>query len=171
MNEFKVGQEVFVVWNNMRHSHQSIETIEKVGRKWISIGGRYRFDPETMNIDGGDYMSPGSVYLSKEEWQREQEISSAWKDFRMKVYDQRSIPADLTVEKINQAIELLGLPITKKIVEVECNGWELRYDLDAAKAAVSLFEIDGWKARFEDFQDSGNYVGETHVKVTFERKV
>lgn len=87
--DFEVGQ---VVWykSNDRHRRGNSPTlpynVTKVGRKWVTIrqGDKdyteERFDPSETRFrgmgwpcDGGDFSSPGTVYLREEDLKLEEE--------------------------------------------------------------------------------------------------
>ena len=94
-----IGAEVWVVWRN---GPPRMETVTAVGRKWVQIG-RYRFDHETLKLDGGQYTSPGQAYLSRDEWERNTEKEKAW--WRFKSGLAWRAPDHLSLEDINAMIE------------------------------------------------------------------
>ena len=100
--KFEVGQVVFVVRNDNRRSTYNA-TVTKVGRKWVYINEHQRFDPQTKLIDGGNYQSPGRVYLSRDEYDETVTRANAWRDLRSEVQYLYSAPNHLTTERI-QAI-------------------------------------------------------------------
>lgn len=59
---FKVDDQVYYVPRDQRWDQPRYKFISKVGRKWIYCGDRFRFDKETLQVDGGQYSSPGRVY-------------------------------------------------------------------------------------------------------------
>ena len=56
--------------------------VTKVGRKWAYIGDRFRFDIESMEVDGGQYVSPGNLYLSEADCIAADELDKDWSDLR-----------------------------------------------------------------------------------------
>lgn len=74
--DFVVGQELFVVFNRQRIG-ASLRSerlkIIKVGRKWLTLKDytEIRADKETLELDGGDYCSPGRCYLSEEDYRED----------------------------------------------------------------------------------------------------
>jgi hypothetical protein len=77
---YQVGQKLWYV-PNRRYSQPEWVTIEKVGRKWLSVGRRLRLDAETLQADGGGYSSPGRAYLTQEEHSTAVRIAAKWSEF------------------------------------------------------------------------------------------
>lgn len=100
----KVGDKLWRVLSGGRGSYET--TVTKVGSKWIYFReGRGRCDFDG-NIDGGNYLSPGTCYPTKEVYEAELALRDAWCEFTTKVSDRR-MPKGMTVEKIQQAKDLL----------------------------------------------------------------
>ena len=80
------------------------DTIEKVGRKWVTLTGRHnrttRFDIETHRLDGGDYSSPGAVYLNEAEYTDATCRAWAWGQLRSAVYNKCNVPEHLSLTDI-----------------------------------------------------------------------
>ena len=82
VDDFHVGQEVWVV-PIRGHGNSLHSTIEKIGRRWITLSKyKWRFDPETGLVDGNGYSSPARVYLSKDDWEATLEVTRLWDAFR-----------------------------------------------------------------------------------------
>lgn len=80
---YQVGQEVWVLdTQRIRHPNASTPlhkaTISAIGRKWATIGRKERFDITNGQLDGGEYTSPGRVFLSPEAFQQEVRLNAAW---------------------------------------------------------------------------------------------
>lgn len=114
----KVGDRLFVV--NKGYSGRFLErwaTVTKIGRKWadLQFEGRAsrhradRFDMETMELDGGDFTSPGRVYRSKEEWRWEARDERLWKEFHDAIRHLYKKPANVNDVAIFKAAEALGI--------------------------------------------------------------
>jgi len=105
----EVEMEVFVVPSGHKGNPFTADII-KVGRKWATLDSNMgRFDIKTWRIDGGAYSSPGTCYPNEQEYNDEQELNKAWRklsDFFRHHYTRHP---DVTVEKIKQAAELLGV--------------------------------------------------------------
>ncbi len=109
-NDFKVGDTVFLVYDERRRGLGREVQITKVGRKWIDINnGQHRIDRETLRIDGRGYSSPGRVWRTKEEYEDHAKTSQLWSSLKRFVYDNHQIPQGVTKEKILQASALLGM--------------------------------------------------------------
>lgn len=78
-SDFKVGQKLVAVYSLNRQEPMVRDVcVVGVGRKWVGfeeIDARYpsrdRFDPFSMQIDGGQRTSPGRVYLDRDDYARE----------------------------------------------------------------------------------------------------
>lgn len=113
-SDFKIGQSVVVNWSGYNKSRTTEETITKVGRKWVELAeGQYRFDPRNMFLDGRGDASLGKVYLSHAELNDEQEREQLWRSIARRVRDIYSLPAYLTLERLQQLAKLLEAPEKK----------------------------------------------------------
>ena len=81
-NGWTLGMDVFVVETlNRITPHKWTGQVTKIGRRWITVGttfGSIRFDAETGQIDGGQYMPPGRVWASEQEYLESTEAHQAW---------------------------------------------------------------------------------------------
>lgn len=80
---WRLGAQVYAVFDRGIAKPRYM-SITKIGRRWITIkdgGHTERFDAETMHIDGGQYISPGRVYLHEDDYRNTLEINKAWADF------------------------------------------------------------------------------------------
>lgn len=108
-NTFEIGQTVFYT-DNDRKGRIYPSKVESIGRKWVNLEKHAgRFDKETMLLDGGQYSSPGKVYLSEEVYRNELAVEDLWKKFR-EAYTYRA-PEGVTVDNIREAARLLKLEI------------------------------------------------------------
>jgi hypothetical protein len=108
----KVGQKLWLVYHERRRGEPCEVEVVKVGRKWATLNrNRGRIDIETLHLDGGHYSSAGRCYLFKEQYESERDLSIAWVGFKREIHDMSGVaPKGVTIEKIKQARELLGLP-------------------------------------------------------------
>jgi hypothetical protein len=94
--------------------------VTKVGRKWAELqpdgrkwrGRDDRFSLEDGHIDGGDFMSPGRVFLSEEAYHEHARALALWKPFREAM--SRSfwnMPHDMTPDRIEAAAKALGVDL------------------------------------------------------------
>jgi hypothetical protein len=88
--DFQSGQKLFALYDhNVKSPTLEGITITKIGRQWVSFARdsyRYhadsRFNPNTMRIDGGNYTSPGDVWISEEDWKDDQLAQRLWMQVR-----------------------------------------------------------------------------------------
>ncbi len=104
-----IGQKLWYVSNVHRGKPIQHEVIvEKIGRKWFEVEGCFpRMEIETLQADGGQYMSPGRCYLSEQDYIKEQELIKAWTEFQRKLSAMYYAPKGMTVEKIKKLNGLL----------------------------------------------------------------
>lgn len=106
-----VGQELWFV--PTRYGNEKIErtlTVTKVGRVWAEVTGGYvgwRFDLETLQIDGKDYTSPGTVYLDRAVWDLKKKRSQLWSAIRNHVSNNNTVPSHVTVENLEEFLRLI----------------------------------------------------------------
>lgn len=87
LNEIKVGQKLWYVPIERRHDPFSV-MVESIGRKWFSVKADWyslKINLEDFCADGGKYTSPGKCWLSKESYESEMELRSAWDDFKRRI--------------------------------------------------------------------------------------
>ncbi len=113
MTEFNVGQKLWWVWSDPRTGDPKSVTIEKVGRKWITLSNGHRIDKESMRADGDGYASPGCCYMSETEYQVAKMRAFLWSDLRRKV-EFGAVPNGVTIADIREAARLLRIELTKE---------------------------------------------------------
>jgi hypothetical protein len=104
---YKPGQTVWLVLSDNRHTCRPAR-ITRVGRKWATLDDGNRFDVTNGLLDGRNYSSPGRVWLSSEAHAQHVELVKSWRQLNSAT-DAYAPPAGLTLERIAQARELLGL--------------------------------------------------------------
>jgi hypothetical protein len=91
-------------------------TVVKVGRKWAEIDKQVdrmrtyaagRIDIKTMFLDGGRYSSPGRCWLSKADYDREQQRQATWKTVHAWVSGRINAPDNLPISAMMQAMVIL----------------------------------------------------------------
>jgi len=116
-DDWPVGGQVFVVRDTYRHKAGIYLTITKVGRKWVYLGKEEyqqdRFDPETMELDGYGYSSPGKVYESEQDFEEQDEAHRVWGEFRQCLA--RTPPKGLTAARIREIADEWNLPINGEL--------------------------------------------------------
>lgn len=105
---WEIGMTVCVVTKGYsRRDIVSDGVIAKIGRRWITLSGAnpYRFDAETMALDGRGYSSPGRVYVSRNEYECSAEAYAAWVDLMQRLSHQP--PKGMSAERIREIAEEL----------------------------------------------------------------
>lgn len=117
--DFKPGQALVVGTHNTnpRSAFRVDETphdvtVARVGRKWVTIAtasgfSPWRFDPEEMEIDGGDYASPGNVYWNRFAFDQAQEKRALWTELQTMMRDNYSAPYSLTAGALRQFVSCM----------------------------------------------------------------
>jgi hypothetical protein len=100
----KAGDELYFLAHQKYRSSEEV-TVLKVGRKWATLDNQARIDLSDWLADGGAYSSPGRCYLSKQEYDDEQELLDKWETFAKRV-SERNPPEGMTIGKITQLTEL-----------------------------------------------------------------
>jgi hypothetical protein len=107
MMNLTVGQIVYVREARRGGGLQSVR-VTKIGRKWITLGdNRYRLEVGKRILDGKGYSSPGTVYLSEDQFHGELAIDKAWSKFKYAMGCNHAPPTGVTVGAIEQAMQLL----------------------------------------------------------------
>lgn len=126
----RVGDQLYVSGRNRNRSYEAI--VVSVGRKWAYLiptdqyhnmlqrDGKFDFqtqksrcrrfslDRDQFEIDGNGYASPGTVYLSKEHFDRSVTRDKLWGQFRDKVAIRFKAPPE---EDILKAAKVLGIDL------------------------------------------------------------
>ena len=87
MTKFKIGQKLFRDKNlNFQRGKacQSWVTINKVGRKWLTVDYGERVNIETLEVDRGQSSSPAQCYLTKKEYDEKVVKDEIWAAVRRK---------------------------------------------------------------------------------------
>ena len=111
--DFKVGRKVFIAFNDSRYRHSNkLYEIIKIGNKWINIENDYRFNPENMQIDRGQYSSPAQVFLSEKEYLDKKYKDKLFTKIRLDI--PWSCPIDITIHDLEKVLELLKILMEDK---------------------------------------------------------
>ncbi len=95
----QVGQKLWFVPKNGSGTPHEV-TVEKIGRKWASIGRRGRINLETLAVDGGEYSSPGQCYEDRAAYETKVELQAAWSSLQNKFRYQWAVPDGVTMDAI-----------------------------------------------------------------------
>lgn len=114
-----VGQVVCIVITlNVKPDHHCplAAKVTKVGRKWVNLstiglGAFYRVPVGSRDLDGGNYSSPGKVWVDEHEYQRRKATEEAWSALQRKIEYVREVPDHISEEDVRFAASRLGLPL------------------------------------------------------------
>lgn len=110
--QLKVGDTLWFAGHRESASRQVVVT--KVGKKWAELDCPMRICLKTWEVDGGNYMSPGHCWESKEEYDAFQLLHKSWWAFADSIRKSKP-PAGMTVERIREAASVLGINLEKEI--------------------------------------------------------
>ena len=111
-HKFKAGDTLFFVSSLAKDKR--LVTIEKVGRKWMTLAGfidgqRIAIDDPALDVDIPGYGSVGRCHPTESHYVAHVERVRAWNTLRSDV-NSKWVPADcVTIERISEARKLLGL--------------------------------------------------------------
>ena len=104
----EVGQELWYVPSDTRREAKAV-IVTKVGRKWATLDNHNRVDMETMDVDGGNYSSPGTCYLDRKAYEEQCRANKLFMEFYRKLG--YCVKRGVTAEDILQAAKLLHIEI------------------------------------------------------------
>lgn len=113
-DEIKPGDELYYVPSGNRNGNPSWITVQKVGRKWITLPYRMRCDKETLVVDGGDYQSPGRCYRSAEEYYESKHLSLIQNSLQEWFEWLRGNVRTLTAEQCQQIAAIAGIELPER---------------------------------------------------------
>lgn len=109
---FEVNQKLWYVPYQKYHGSPRGVTIEKIGRKWITLSNGQRCDKDG-NVDGGEHMSLGKCYLDRELYDNQLARENVWKIIRDFIDYNRQSPESLTIENLVEIAFKLGIAIVQ----------------------------------------------------------
>ena len=112
--DWKVGLKVYFVRTLNRRSYGQKEfwlTVKSIGRKWVTFDNGMRIDKNNPrgHVDGNNYSSPGRVYLSIEEYAKEQTRARCYTAIYKLTHRHHTAPDAVPTDNIVQAALLLGI--------------------------------------------------------------
>lgn len=111
-NGLYVGQELLLIINNVRKDRSELKVkITKVGIKWAAISGYFpdsRIDIRTLQVDGGNYSSPGQCYVDEQSYRKEQSIKNKWWKCREYFSPYSVIPTHITESDLDSILSILS---------------------------------------------------------------
>lgn len=100
MPAYEVGQALWFVPSHRNADKDGDETtVEKVGRKWVTLSNGFRID-FSGRADSGDYGSRGFAYESREAFEAARERNKAWSVLLDHLRHRFTAPDGLTTEEI-----------------------------------------------------------------------
>ena len=104
-----VGDTLLFVYENNPHKETVVVTIEKVGRKWITVSPSYmpRIDRFTMRADGAGYSSPGRCYDSREAYTNYLDRQLVWSEIVKVVRKPHEAPPYLSLASLQTIMRML----------------------------------------------------------------
>ncbi len=106
-----VGQELIVAPARHSHKKQSYKiTVESIGRKFANCEYSTRVYLKTLEIDGGQYSSPGKCFISEIEYANELEREHIWKQIQKATSD--FSPTNHSLSVMKAVAFLLGIKPT-----------------------------------------------------------
>lgn len=107
MKKYKVGDTVWVQHID-NPERGRLQTVTKVGKKWVTLDTRIRFDSETGEVDAGKYTPMEEVFPDEEAARYEQFRKEAWIRFYREVKSSYGVPPEgLTLEDIEHMTLIL----------------------------------------------------------------
>jgi hypothetical protein len=104
-----VGQRVWYVPTEARRGTAHEAEVTKVGSKWAELTSvRDRIDVKTLKAEAAlTGLSAGKCYLSQADHEADLLLRARWSEFSKKVEDKWQPPEGMTVERIEQAQQIL----------------------------------------------------------------
>lgn len=114
-DEIKPGDKLYYVPSGNRNSKPSWVTVQKVGRKWITLPHQMRCDKETLVVDCGDYTSPGRCYRDVEKYAADRYLRTvADSVYRWFDVGFGNNPRRLTLEQCVQIAAIAGIQLPER---------------------------------------------------------
>ncbi len=100
-----------VVWFQSSLSYIPSESVKvtSVGRLWAHLDSGFRCNRYTGEVDGGAYVSPGTVYVSRAEYDKEQVLYQMWRRLQKDMLAKRFLREDVSRRDLLQVRRLLRL--------------------------------------------------------------
>jgi hypothetical protein len=100
--KLSVGQKLWFVPSGRRGDPKEV-TILKIGRKYADIGNGSRVDVKTLHVDGRNYSSPGTCFLSRDAHETEVATAKAWDELKQLFNRTWIRPKGVTLSQIQNA--------------------------------------------------------------------
>jgi len=125
MGPIKPGDRFYRVRLRGRESVADWIIVCSVGRRWVTFvpedsglrhappGPEYRFDRETMKLDGGAFTNRGMVYRDRDEYESAVREEKLWEQFRRALDRLYRKPDNVNDVAIFKAAEALGIKLER----------------------------------------------------------
>lgn len=115
-SKLKIGDKLWYVPGS-RYGKPHEATVSKVGRIWFELSdatfSNARFSIETLCLDGRGYSMTGRCYRSRDEYEAEVALHSAWVRFRKIISDYHRPDSVKSAEQVQEAMKVLGISLIK----------------------------------------------------------
>jgi hypothetical protein len=114
---YTVGQVVCIVITlNVKKTVPLKAEVIKVGRKWVNLRtigvypAPFKVKVGSRDIDGGNYSSPGKVWVDEREYQCRKKTEETWSVLQRRIACTEA-PDHISEEDVRFAASRLGLPL------------------------------------------------------------
>lgn len=109
MLDLREGQTVWCQ-SHARYVASEYTEVKSVGRLWAVLGNGHRANRYTGVVDGGKgYISPATVYRSKEDFEREEALYESWRKLKADLYHLCDLKDGVTRRDLLKVRRLLRL--------------------------------------------------------------
>ncbi len=106
--KLEVGQ---TLWWVPRHGAPCDVTVTKVGRKWVTLSNYRRVLADTLMVEAD---SQTRCYLDRTAHEADMALGAVWREFLRQLNPSYRAPPGMTIERIQQAAELLGINLPEE---------------------------------------------------------
>lgn len=110
MRNLKIGQTVYLSPRN--HSHETdltAVTVKAIGRKWVTLSNGDKLEIGSTRTSVPNWsQDERDVYQIPEHYHEAKRLQNAWLTLRNFMDRRYTPPQEVTTERINQALQLLG---------------------------------------------------------------
>lgn len=104
----EVGQIVWFQSSEVFVISESVKVME-VGRLWAKLSNGYKCNRYTGFVDGGRYVSPGTVYATREDYDKAMRLLATWRRLQKDVAKKQILREDITRRQILAVRRILRL--------------------------------------------------------------
>lgn len=130
---FTVGQVLYfrgndssARWGADRKRHRVMQemTITAVGRKWLTVkrgvpGPEGRVDKVTLDVDGGDFSSPGRCYRTERGRDEADEVERLWDHIKASLPHIYWPPPQVDSHAIKRVLAMLGIALPQPATKAD----------------------------------------------------